>query len=213
VDKATLVISSENWRVTHDTSIDFIALTRPYETLRSLVRYTRMLSNALCYPRLRDQEPVDIVAGGVPIACITAPWHRQDTHLLVGANGFCRDAGSACKLPNRQGSFHSRSSLCDVSGKQGTRSTGWKVKGLHRHSVKCVRGTSLLHRSSGGHTARGLRHDRDGRIVIERAAGGNASSQCGISTWAEDSRRRITATPTRLKAMDSSRTRRNEPVA
>ena len=95
----------------------------------------------------------------------------------------------------------------------GKPSTGWKVKGLHRHSVKCVRGTSLLHRSSGGHTARGLRHDRDGRIVIERAAGGNASSQCGISTWAEDSRRRITATPTRLKAMDSSRTRRNEPVA
>ena len=56
-------------------------------------------------------------------------------------------------------------------------------------------------------------HDLDGRIVIERASGGNASSQCGISTWAEDSRRRITTTPTRLKAMDSSRTSRNEPVA
>jgi hypothetical protein len=28
-------------------------------------------------------------------------------HLLVVANGFCRDAGGACKLTNRQWSFHS----------------------------------------------------------------------------------------------------------
>src|SRR5262245_32578298 len=46
-----------------------------------------------------------------------------------------------------------------------------------------------------------------------RASGGSASSQCGMSTQAEDSRRRITSTPTRLKAMDSSRTSPNEPVA
>jgi integrase/recombinase XerD len=43
VDEATSVIFSENWRVTHYTSIDFIALTRPYETLRSLVRFTRLI--------------------------------------------------------------------------------------------------------------------------------------------------------------------------
>jgi len=53
------------------------------------------------------------VAGVVPIACLASPWHRQDPHVLVGANGFCRDASSACKLTNRQRSFHSRSSLYD----------------------------------------------------------------------------------------------------
>ena len=47
----------------------------------------------------------------------------------------------------------------------------------------------------------------------ERASGGNASSQCGMRTRAVDSRRRITPTPTRLQAMDSSRTSTNEPVA
>src|SRR5262245_6852106 len=41
VDEATLGISPENWRVTNYTSIDFIAFPRPYETLRSLVRFTR----------------------------------------------------------------------------------------------------------------------------------------------------------------------------
>src|SRR4030095_12212084 len=45
-----------------------------------------------------------------------------------------------------------------------------------------------------------------------RASGGNASSQCGISTRAEDSRRRITSTPTRLKAIDSARTGVKDPV-
>jgi hypothetical protein len=68
-------------------------------------------------------------------------------------------------------------------------------------------------RTEGHHIARVLRHDLSDLIVIERASGGNDSSQCGISTWAEDSRRRITTTPIRLNAMDSNRTSRNEPVA
>jgi hypothetical protein len=33
------------------------------------------------------------------------------------------------ELTNSQRSFHGRSSLCDVLGKKGTRSTDWKVKG------------------------------------------------------------------------------------
>src|SRR5438094_10242692 len=70
-----------------------------------------------------------IVAGVVPVACAASLWLRQDPHLLIVANGVCRDAGGAGKLTNRQRSFHSRSSLCDVTGKKGTRSTGWKVKG------------------------------------------------------------------------------------
>src|SRR5213592_51302 len=71
-----------------------------------------------------------IVAGVVPIPCTTPAWHRQYANLLVVTNGFCRYAGSASELPNRQGSFHGFSSLFDVSGKKGTRSTGWKVKGV-----------------------------------------------------------------------------------
>jgi hypothetical protein len=71
---------------------------------------------------------VDIVTGVVPVACAASLWHRQDTNLLVVTNGFCRDAGGVCKLTNRQGSFHNLSSLCDVTGKKGTRSTNWKVK-------------------------------------------------------------------------------------
>ena len=46
MDEATSVISSENWRVINYTFIDFIALTRPHETLRSLVRFTRLLVNS-----------------------------------------------------------------------------------------------------------------------------------------------------------------------
>ena len=47
MDEATSAISSENWRATNYTSIDFIALTRPYETLRSLVRFTRSKASDL----------------------------------------------------------------------------------------------------------------------------------------------------------------------
>src|SRR5436309_8912425 len=71
-----------------------------------------------------------IVAGVVPVPRTTPAWHRQYAHLLVVTNGFCRDAGSAGELPNRQRSFHGCSSLCDVSAQKGTRSIGWKVKGV-----------------------------------------------------------------------------------
>jgi hypothetical protein len=75
---------------------------------------------------------MDIVSGVVPISCATPPGHWQHANLLIVANRFCRDASSACKLPNRQRSFHSRSSLCDMSGKKGTCSSSWKVKGFDR---------------------------------------------------------------------------------
>src|SRR5215510_9422972 len=77
-----------------------------------------------------EQEPMHIVAGVVPVPSATPAWHRQHANLFVVANGFCRDAGSAGELPDRQGSFHGWSSLCDVSTQKGTRSIGWKVKGL-----------------------------------------------------------------------------------
>src|SRR5437870_12797984 len=79
---------------------------------------------------------MDIMAGVVPVPCTTPPGHRQHADLLIVANGFCRDAGSARELANRQRSFHGRSSLCDVSGKKGTRSTGWKVKGVTGQTEK-----------------------------------------------------------------------------
>src|SRR6266851_3346891 len=63
-----------------------------------------------------------------------------------------------------------------------------------------------------GHSAFRLRYDLGGIIVIDWASGGNDSSQCGISTRAEDSRCRITSTPTKLKAMDSARTGGKAPV-
>jgi hypothetical protein len=73
---------------------------------------------------------MDIVSGVLPVPCATALWHRQHADLLVVANGFCRYAGGVGELTNSQRSFHGRSSLYDVSGEKGTRSTGWKVKGL-----------------------------------------------------------------------------------
>ena len=94
----------------------------------SAVNALRLARRAKARARRMNREPVDIVAGVVAVSCAASPWNRQDTHLLVVANGFCRDAGSACKLTNRQRSFHSLSSLCDVSGKKGTHSTSWKVK-------------------------------------------------------------------------------------
>src|SRR5438105_15944643 len=81
---------------------------------------------------------MDIVSGVVPVPCSTPAWYRQHAHLLVVANGFCRDAGGVRELADSQGSFHNRSSLCEVSGKKGTRSTGWKVKGLNRHTEKIL---------------------------------------------------------------------------
>ena len=47
-----------------------------------------------------EQEPMDIVAGVVPVSRATPPWYRQHADLLVVTNGFCRDAGGACELPN-----------------------------------------------------------------------------------------------------------------
>src|SRR5437870_8253575 len=58
-----------------------------------------------------EQEPMHIVSGVLPVPSSTPAWHRQHTDLLVIANGFCRDAGSACELADRQGSFHGRSPL------------------------------------------------------------------------------------------------------
>jgi hypothetical protein len=49
-------------------------------------------------------------------------------------------------------------------------------------------------------------HILGGITDSDRASGGNASSQCGISTRVEDARCKITNTPSRLKAMDSART-------
>ena len=76
-----------------------------------------------------EQEPMDIVAEVLPVSRATPPWYGQHPDLLVIANGFCWDAGGMRELPDNQRSFHSRSSLCDVSGKKGTHSTRWKVKG------------------------------------------------------------------------------------
>ena len=83
----------------------------------------------------------------------------------------------------------------------------------HRPTILRLLLQEHTQRTEGHHIARVLRHDLSDLIVIERASGGNASSQYGISTWAEDSRRRITTTPIRLNAMDSNMTSRNEPVA
>jgi len=82
---------------------------------------------------------MDIVAGVLPVSCATPPWHRQHAHLLVVANGFCRDASGARELTNRQWSFHGRSSLCDVSGKKDTHSSGWKVKGTQAKKLRTSR--------------------------------------------------------------------------
>lgn len=78
---------------------------------------------------------MDIVAGVLPVSCATPPWYWQHADLLVVANGFCWDARGVGELANRQRSFHGRSSLCDVSGKKGTRSTGWKVKGKQTKKI------------------------------------------------------------------------------
>src|SRR6266704_1795646 len=88
---------------------------------------------------------MDIVAGVVPVSCGTPAWLRQHTNLFVVANGFCWYASGACELADSQGSFHGRSSLGDVSGKKGTRSTGWKVKGGIRHTGKFFTCTGRRH--------------------------------------------------------------------
>jgi hypothetical protein len=72
---------------------------------------------------------MDIVAGVLPVASATPPWYGQHADLLVVANSFCWDAGGMRELADSQRSFHNRFSLYDVSGKKGTRSTRWKVKG------------------------------------------------------------------------------------
>jgi hypothetical protein len=76
-----------------------------------------------------EQESMHIVAGVLPISCTTPPGYRQHADLLIVTNGFCRDACGVGELANRQRSFHGCSSLCEVSEKNSTRSTGWKVKG------------------------------------------------------------------------------------
>jgi hypothetical protein len=92
-------------------------------------RFERGEGEPECTRAANKQEPMHIVSGVLPVPCGTPARDWQHSHLLVVANGFCWDAGGARELANRQGSFHGRSSLCDVSGKKGTRSTGWKVKG------------------------------------------------------------------------------------
>jgi hypothetical protein len=79
---------------------------------------------------------MDIVSGVLPIPGGTPAWRWQHANLLVVANGFCRHTSSASELANRQWSFHGYFSLCDVSGRKGTRSTGWKVKGLTGQTAK-----------------------------------------------------------------------------
>jgi hypothetical protein len=56
-----------------------------------------------------EQEPMHIASGVLPVPGGTPAWHRQHTDLLVIANGFGWDAGSACELAHRQRSFHGRS--------------------------------------------------------------------------------------------------------
>ena len=82
----------------------------------------------------------------------------------------------------------------------------WSDKHLHSFHIH-----GKEYGSSGAPTC-GVSHILGGSIVIGRASGGKDSSQCGMRTRAVDSRRRITSTPTQLKAMDSPRTSGKEPV-
>jgi hypothetical protein len=106
---------------THSQTLPTVKLCRQ--------RFERGKGEPECPRAANEQEPMNIVAGVVPVSSATPPWYRQHADLLVIANGFCWDAGGMRELANRQRSFHSRFSLYDMSGKKGTRSTGWKVKG------------------------------------------------------------------------------------
>src|SRR2546425_1998250 len=109
---------------------------------------------------------MDIMAGVLPVPCTTPPWHRQHADLLVVANGFCWYARGVGELANRQRSFHGRSSLCDVSGKKGTRSTGWKVKGLDWIKREIFFSASLT-RSTERAQSRPSRHPKYARSLSE----------------------------------------------
>ena len=72
MDKATSVISSEKWRVTNYTTTDFIAFTRPCKTLRTFVRFTRLLADGTTYPYkgtffVTDRE-VNVQTGAIRLA-------------------------------------------------------------------------------------------------------------------------------------------------
>jgi hypothetical protein len=92
-------------------------------------RFERGKGEPECPCAANEQQPMDIVAGVLPVSSATPAWYGQHPDLLVVANCFCWDTGGMRELADRQCSFHSCSSLYDVSGKKGTRSTRWKVKG------------------------------------------------------------------------------------
>jgi hypothetical protein len=88
-----------------------------------------------CTRAANEQEPMHIVSEVLPVPCGTPTRDRHHAHVLIVANGFCWYAGGVRELADSQGSFHDRSSLCDVSGKKGTRSTCWKVKGKQAKKI------------------------------------------------------------------------------